>query len=209
MPVAAVALAVAALVSQPNLAKLVLNPSAVGPGYVLVQRSDGKGTAQRTLDLCGTKNYASENLRSGRLQVDYVKQTKTTLALSNEVVTYKDGGAAQAMREVTQHAKTCPSKPIAFEGQPPLRYTITRIVDSKLLRGSIALRIDVSGKINGKPAHATRFAIYQRLGNVLSGVYSYAVNSVSAAKQERFALHAAEASATILRQGGQGGGLPA
>lgn len=208
MPVAAVALAVAALVSQPNLAKLVLKPSAVGPGYVLVQRSDGKGTAQRTLDLCGTKNYASEKLRSGRLQVDYLKQ-KTKLALSNEVVTYKDGGAAEAMREVAQHAKNCPSKPIAFEGQPPLRYKITRIVDSKLLRGSIALRVDVSGKINGKRVHAIRFAIYQRAGNVLSGVYSYAVNSVSAAAQERFALNAAEASAKTLRQGGQGGGVPA
>lgn len=208
MPVAAVALAVAALVSQANLAKLVLKPSAVGAGYVLVQRSDGKGTAQRTLDLCGTKNYASEKLRSGRLQVDYLKQ-KTTIALSNEVVTYNDGGAAQAMREVAQHVKSCPAKPIAFEGQPPLRYKITRIVDSKLLSGSIALRIDVSGKINGKPVHAIRFAIYQRLGSVLSGVYSYAVSSVTAAAQEQFALHAAEASAATLRHGGQAGGLPA
>jgi len=208
MPVVVLALAAAVLASQPNLAKLVLKPSAVGSGYVLVQRSDGKGTAQRTLDLCGTKNYASEKLRTGRLQVDYLKQN-AKLALSNEVVTYAPGGAAKAMNEVAQHAATCPAKPIAFEGQPPLRYKVTRIADAKLLHGSVALRIDVSGKINGKPVSAIRFAIYQRLGNVLSGVYSYAVNSVSGAAQERFVLHAAEASAKALRSTSTSGGLPA
>jgi hypothetical protein len=208
MPVVVLALAAAALASPPNLAKLVLKPSVVAPGFVMAQRPDGKGTAQRTLDLCGTKNYPSEALRTDRLQVDYGK-LNAKLALSNEVVVYKDGGAAQAMREVAQHAETCPSKPIAFEGQPPLLYKITRVSDSRLLRGSIALRIDVSGKINGKRVHATRFAVYQRVGNILSGVYSYGANTVSSAEQERFALHAAEASAAILRHGGQTGGLPA
>ena len=46
-----VALAAAALISPSNLDKLVLKPAAVGVGYVLVQRTDGQGTAQRTLDL--------------------------------------------------------------------------------------------------------------------------------------------------------------
>lgn len=202
------ALAVAALVSQPNPAKLVLKPSSVAPGYVMVQPPDGKGRAQRTLDLCGTKNYPSEALRAARLQVDYGKPN-AKLVLSNEVVVYKDGGAAQAMREVAEHAKNCPAKPIAFEGQPPLRYKFTRIADSKLLRGALAFRMDVSGTVNGKRVRGVHFLVYQRLGNVLSGVYSYAGSSVSAAAQERFALHAAEASAKILRQGGQGGGVPA
>src|SRR6185437_16213607 len=107
MLVAALALAAAV---QPNLSKLILKPAAVGPGYVLVERSDGKGTAQRTLDLCGTTNYSSEKLRVDRLQVDYLKQN-AKLALSNEVVTYKDGGAAEAMRQVAQHVRTCPHKP--------------------------------------------------------------------------------------------------
>lgn len=207
MPAALVALAAAALVSQANLAKLVLKPSAVGSGYVLLQRSDGKGTAQRTLDLCGTKNYQSESLRTDRIQVDYLKQG-AKLALSNEVVSYKGDGAKQAMREVLVHARTCPSRPIAFEGQPPLTYKITRISDSKLLSGAVALRIDVSGKIDGKHVSAIRFAIYQRVGNVLSGVYSYSVKGVPGAAQERFVLHAAEASAKALR-GQAPGGLPA
>jgi len=192
------ALVAVALAAQPNLAKIVLKASAVGPGYVLVQRTDGQGTAQRTLDLCGTSNYPSESLRVNRLQVDYVKQN-AKLALSNEVVTYRPGGAVEAMQEVAQHASTCPNKPIAFEGQPPLTYKITRVPDSKLLPGALALRVDVSGKIKGKKVSAVRFAVYQRLGNTLSGVYSYAVTGESGAAQEKFVLHAAEASAKALR----------
>jgi len=206
MLVAAIAIAAAV---QPNLAKIVLKPAAVGAGYVLVQRSDGRGTAQRTLDLCGTKGYASEGLRVDRLQVDYLKQN-AALALSNEVVSYKPGGAQKAMSEVAQHAAACPSKPISFEGQPPLTYKITRLHDSKLVSGYIALRVDVSGKVNGKAVKAIRFAVYQRVGNVLSGIYSYAVNGVPGEAQQQFVLHAAEASAQALRKGTQqGGGLPA
>ena len=201
------ALVAVAAAAQPNLAKLVLKPSSVGPGYVLVQRTDGQGTAQRTLDLCGTSNYPSESLRLERLQVDYLKQN-ARLALSNEVVAYKAGGAAEAMREVAHHAAACPNRPIAFEGQPPLTYRIRRIADSKLLPGAIALRVDVSGKVNGKKISAIRFAVYQRLGNTLSGVYSYAVPGVSAAAQQTFVLHAAEASARTLR-GRTPGGVPA
>jgi len=203
------ALAVAAAV-QPSLAKILLKPAAVGAGYTLVPRTDGQGTAQRTLDLCGTKGYASESRRVDRLQVDYINQA-TPLALSNEVVSYKPGGAQEAMREVAQHVATCPSKPIAFEGQPPLTYKITRLRDAKLVSGYLALRVDVSGKVNGKAVKQIRFAVYQRVGNVLSGVYSYDVSgAVPGEAQQQFVLHAAEASAKALRKGTQpDGGLPA
>lgn len=209
MPVALVALAAVLAASQPNLAKLVLKASSVGRGYVLMHRPDGVGTAQRTLDLCGTTNYPSEALRQNRLQVDY-GNSKIPLGLSNEVVTYKSGGATQAMREVAVHAKTCPNKPIAFEGQPPLVYHFTRVTDSKLLSGYLAYRIDISGKIKGKAVAAVRYAIYQRFGNVLSGVYSYALApGVPTGVQEAFVLHAAEASAKALRGATPAGGPPA
>jgi hypothetical protein len=202
-----VTLAAAVLISPANLSKLVLKPAAVGAGYVLVHRTDGQGTAQRTLDLCGTSNYSSERLRAGRLQVDYLKQN-AKLALSNEVVLYKSGGAAEALSEVAQHVDNCPKKPIAFEGQPPLRYTITRLIDSKLLKGYLALRVVVTGTVKGQPVRAVRYAIYQRLGNVLSGVYSYAAAGVADSAQQSFALHAAEASAKALRSGSRQG-IPA
>ena len=103
----------------------------------------------------------------------------------------------------------CPAKPIAFEGQPPLRYTITHLVDSKLIKGYLALRVVVTGTIKGQAVRAVRYAVYQRLGNVLSGVYSYAAAGVAESQQQSFVLHAAEASAKALRGSVSPQGVPA
>src|ERR671926_929750 len=133
-------LALAALVaSPPNVAQLVLTPAQVGDGYVLMQRRDGVGVKNTvTMNLCGTKGYASEQLRTARRQVDYLKPN-APLGLSNEIVAYRRGGAAQAMREVLRHAATCPSKPIASAPSlPPLRFALTRIKAAKLLNGYLA-----------------------------------------------------------------------
>jgi hypothetical protein len=192
----------------PNVNKLILQPTQVGSGYQLFHRQDGVGVKNTvTLDLCGRKGYPSESLRTTRLQVNYAAQGNN-LGLSNEVVTYKPGGAQQAMREVTNHANTCPDKPIVTgeAGVPPLRFTITHISDSKLLKGYLAVKIRVRGtvqvKINGKlqsrKVDQTSYAVYQRLGNVLSGTYSYGPNTPA---QLAFELHAAEQSAQNLRRG--------
>jgi hypothetical protein len=203
------ALVAVAVSAQPSLAKVLLTPTQVGPGYVLQVPADGQGTAQRTLDLCGTKGYPSESLRVERLQVDYAR-LNAPFRLSNEVVRYKPGGAAQAMREVAQHAANCPKKPIAFEGNPPLRYSLTRLTDSKLVKGYIALRERITGVFNGKPLDRTIFVAYQRVGNVLSGVYSYPTGpGVSPAAQQRFFLNAAEQSARDLRAATRKSGVPA
>jgi len=202
------ALAALVIAAQPSLEKLALKPSQVGPGYVVQQRPDGAGTAQRTMDLCGTTGYASEALRVDRLQVNYLRQN-AQLAISNEIVRYKPGGAAQAMSEAGKHAADCPTKPIAFEGFPPLRYDVTRIVDSKLVTGYLAAKVHRYGTYKGKKIDDTFFVVYQRVGNVISGVYSYAAASVSAAQQQAFCLHAAEASAKNLRAGGAPSGVPA
>ena len=199
--IAALALAIAV---QPNLSKLALKPAQVGPTFVMQQRPDGHGTAERTLDLCGTANYPSEKLRTARLQVNYLEPT-ATYAISNEVVTYKAGGAAQAMRELAQHAANCPNKPITAEGETAT-FRITRIKDSKLLKGYIAVQIKSTGLVGGKRVTRTFYAIYQRFGNVLSGVYSYGAATPT---QELLCLHAAEASARNLRAGAGAGGVPA
>lgn len=201
LALAAVAIALSA---QPNLGKLVLKPAQVGPGYVVQQRTDGQGTAQRTLDLCGIKGYSSESLRVDRLQVNYLRQN-AKLALSNEVVRYKPGGAAKAMSEIVQHADHCPAKPMAFEGFPPLHYVVTRIKDAKLVKGYVAARVHRYGTYKGKKVSDTFFVVYQRVGNVLSGTYSYAASTVTPAQQQAFCLHAAEGSANNLRSGGSGG----
>ena len=206
MPVLALLALVVA--TQPSLAKIALKPSQVGPGYVLQQRPDGAGTAQRTMDLCGTTGYASESLRVERLQVNYLRQN-APLALSNEIVRYTRDGAAEAMREAARHAADCPKKPIAFEGFPPLRYDVTRITDSKLVKGYLAAKIHRYGTVKGKKVDDTFIVVYQRYGDVLSGVYSYAAKGVSVGQQEAFCLHAAEASARNLLAGAAPSGVPA
>jgi len=188
----------------PNVNKLVLQPTQVGSGYQLYARPDGIGVKNTiTLDLCGRKNYPSEKLRTNRLQVNYAAKGNN-LGLSNEVVAYKPGGAQQAMHEVTQHATHCPRTPVVTgeAGVPPLRFTITRLSDSKLLKGYLAVKIRVRGSVNvnGKAQRVdqTSYAVYQRLGNVLSGTYSYGPNTPA---QLAFELHAAEQSAANLRRG--------
>jgi len=195
----------AATATTPSVAKLVLNPAQVGKGYVRVERPDGIGVANTvTLNLCGVAGYPSEKLRTARRQVDYLKRG-SKIGLSNEVVRYTPGGAKQAMREVRRHALNCPKKPISTGqvGLPPLRFTISQLKDRNLLKGYVAVRVRVTGKVKGKRVDETSYAIYQRLGNVLSGTYSFGANTPA---QQRFALRAAEQSALNLRRGGQPNG---
>ena len=183
-----------------DLRTVLLPPAQVGKGYQLVARSDGFGVKSApTLDLCGRKGYASEKLRVDRLQVNYLKQN-TRLGLSVEVVRYKPGGTTQALREVGLHAMSCPQTPVVTgeKGVGPLRFTITRIHDSKLLKGYVAVKVRAVGKLNnGTKVDQTSYAVYQALGNVLSGVYSFGPNTH---EQLQFALHAAEQSAKVLKK---------
>jgi len=201
-------LALAAIVaSPPDVQKLTLTPAQVGVNYVLVQRSDGHGVKNTvTLNVCGAPStFPSESRRLTRVQVDYLKQ-KSTLGLSNEVVSYRTGGAAQAMREVLQHVVKCPKKAIVTDKSlPALKYTMTRLTGTKLLKGYIALRIRVTGSVQGKKVDQTSYAIYQRKGDVLSGTYSFGPNTKA---QMAFALHAAQESALNLRLGRAAGGGP-
>jgi hypothetical protein len=198
------AMAAAFTLTAPNVTKLILQPSQVGTGYVLLKRADGSGVVNTiTLDLCGRSGYPSEHKRLTRLQVNYLKPNGK-LGLSNEVVTYRPGGAKQAMKEALQHATTCPSTPIKTgePGLPPLRFTITQLRDPRLLKGYLAVKVRVRGTVNGKRYDETSYAVYQRLGDVLSGTYSFGPNTP---EQLSFALHAAEASAQNLRRGHNAG----
>jgi hypothetical protein len=197
LALAAVALASAASL---DLRTVILPPAQVGKGYQLVARSDGFGVKSApTLDLCGRRGYASEKLRVDRLQVNYLKRG-TQIGLSNEVVRYKAGGAAQALREVALHAMSCPRTPVdtGEQGIGPLRFTITPLRDAKLLKGYVAVKVRAVGKLtNGKHVDQTSYAVYQRIGNVFSGVYSFGPNTQA---QQAFVLRAAEASARTLKK---------
>jgi hypothetical protein len=199
LAIAAVAVAPAA---TPDVSHLVLQPAQVGKGYVSLAQTGGNAVkGQVTLNLCGT-GYASEQLRTTRLQLNYANRS-APVAISNEVVTYRADGAAQAMREVVRRVARCPHHPIETgeKGSPKLMFKLTRISDPHLLRGYVALRVDVTGTLNGKHVATTSYAIYQRRGNVLSGIYSFGGTS---AAQRTLALHTAEASARNLRRGSNG-----
>jgi hypothetical protein len=198
---AAAALATVALAAAPNVQSLVLKPAQVGKGYGIYLRRDGFGLKTRTLDLCGIAGYPSEKQRASRIQVDYLK-AKGPFLLSNEVVRYKPGGSAQAMREVVAHATGCPNRPVAtgVQGVPPLTLHITRLHDHLLLKGYLAVRIRATGTVSGKPVDKVSYAVYQRHGDVLSGVYSFPLSGTAATDraQMEFCLHAAEQSAKNL-----------
>jgi hypothetical protein len=200
MNVVALAAAVLASTATLDLRTVILAPTQVGKGYQLVARSDGFGVkAAPTLDLCGRNGYPSEKLRVDRLQVNYLKRS-TQIGLSNEVVRYKGAGARQALREVSLHAMSCPHAPVATgeKGVGPLRFTITPMRDAKLLKGYVAVKVRAVGKLaNGTHVDQTSYAVYQQLGSVLSGVYSFGPNTDA---QRQFVLHAAEASARVLRK---------
>src|SRR5262249_40745995 len=88
------------ITTGPNLSRVVLAGSQVGAGYKLTNFPFGNSfIGEPTLDLCGSA-YASESLRTGRLQVRYTHPGKA-VAVSNEVVTYAGAGAQQALQEVT------------------------------------------------------------------------------------------------------------
>ncbi len=202
-------LALAAVVATgpPDVTQLVLKAAQVGNGYVLLQRTDGSGLKQVTLDLCGRSGYPSEARRTARLQVDYLKP-KASVGLSNEVVTYRPGAAAQAMRELIKHAGSCPRHQIKTgdPGVPRARFTITRIRDPKLLKGCLAVKVRVQATVGGKKFDQTSYAVYQRVGDVLSGTYSFGPDTPA---QLTFALHAAEQSAQNLRGGHNVGSVTA
>ena len=201
-------LALLALVaSPPNVNKLVLTPAQVGSGYVLLQRRDGVGVkANVTMDLCGRAGYPSEKLRVSRLQVEYLKQG-ASVGLSNEVVVYKHGGAAQAMREVVNHARTCPRTPFKpAPDLPKLRFAMTILKAPRLLKGYLYVRVRVRGTVKGKKVDQTSYAIYQRRGDVIAGTYSFGPDTPA---QQTFALHAARQSALNLLRGKAVGGQTA
>jgi hypothetical protein len=196
----AVALAAGAAQARSGsvLTRVVLRPSQVGPGYRLQERPDGHGVRGLvTLDLCGF-TFHSERLRTARLQVNYVRRG-AAVQLSNEVVTYRRGGAQQALREVAYAARHCPRGPVGstVAGVPKLTYRIGWVHDRRLLPGAVALRLRVSGTQNGKRVVVTTLGVYQVRRNVLSGVYTY---GRSFRAELPFGLHAAAQSAINLER---------
>jgi hypothetical protein len=186
--------------SASSLQRVVLRPSQVGPGYLLRVIPGGQSVqGQVTLDMCGFR-FASEDRRTARLQAIYVRPG-SKLALSNEVVSYRPGGAEEAVREVARAIRTCPGQPVpsTVRGVPDLSYRIALLSSAgkRLLPGAIVMRVTVSGTVNGKKRTDTSFVVYQRAGDILSGIYVY---GGSLKNRRELAFAASAQSARNLKQ---------
>ena len=180
------------------LDKVVLRPAQVGARYKESQIPGGQLVrGERTLDFC-EKTYPSESLRTARLQVEYTKAGAAFKA-SNEVVTYKPGGARQALGEVAHAVATCPNGTVKTTVRGVKRLVRhTRVLhDPRLLPGAVAVLEVDSAVVNGKRVTQNTVAVYQVRGNVLSGVYGLG-SSVAAAEADTFRL--AEHSAANLKR---------
>jgi hypothetical protein len=180
----AAATAGAALGATPVRLQVVLSPAQVGKGYKGGEIPDGSTLRQPTLNLCGTAGYPSEKLRAARLQLAYVKRG-SPFEVENEVVTYRAGGAAEAIREGRRHVLDCRLRTAHF----------TLLKDPRLLHGYLAVGEVDTGVIRGKHVVLVTCGVYQRLGDVLSAVYT---SGPPGPAQGALCLHAAEQAAQNL-----------
>src|SRR4051812_1414561 len=161
--------------AQKKIDRVVLRAAQLGPGSITREIPNGRDVAgQVTLDLCGFK-FRSESLRVARVQLSYIRNTGGGPFLSNEVVAYKPGGAAKAMRELRSAVATCPKGFVksTVPGAGLIRNRFGSIKSSKFLPGSVGLIDHITEKVKKKTLHFDSLLVYQARGNVLSGVYSF------------------------------------
>jgi hypothetical protein len=184
--------ALAATPSQ-TVTKVVLRAAQVAPD-VTMKRFPGSSqvAGQVTLDLCGY-TFHSEALRLARLQVGYVRAGVPVV--SNEVVAYKPGGAASALRELRTAIAHCPAGYVSsrVRGVGQLENRIQRFSAAGTLPGSVAIVDHVTEKLNGKTRSYDAVLVFQARRDVLSGVYGYGATTLALVR------HAAAQSARNLR----------
>jgi hypothetical protein len=176
-----------------TVAKVVLTASQVAPGVTLKQLPGGNQVAgQITLDLCGY-TFHSEALRLARLQVAYARAG--VAVISNEVVAYKPGGAASALRELRTAIAHCPAGYVSSKvrGVGQLENRIHHFSAPGTLAGSIAIVDHITEKLNGKAQSYDAVLVFQTRRDVLTGVYGYGQATLALVR------HAAAQSAVNLK----------
>jgi hypothetical protein len=141
----------------------------------------GDATTTSTLDLCGA-SYASESKRTARRQMQYGPDTDN-LPVSHEVVTYRDGGAAEAMRELQDAIAHCPTTLVQeknLHGGRAIYHVAKLIVTSpKWLPGSVSIVVTLHHEDGTDFTYAE---IVQPRGDVLSIVYGPLAGQVASAE---------------------------
>ena len=184
-----------------GLGDLILTSGEVGTGYVVesLPGGAGSGVGAPTLDLCGL-SFPSEGRRVDRIQVTYAMPGKEP-GVSNEVVRYRVGGAAQALREAASVPGRCRERAVTLADGSTAIYRVSRLRLRGLPAGAVALSIVImqdQGRTM-KTTHAV--AVYLRYGDTFSGVYAY--GGASGAQQRLVARLAGESHARLEQALGQ------
>jgi hypothetical protein len=157
-----------------GLSGLGLTQNDVGSGVTVQELDNGDQVSPQaaTLDLCNGK-FASESLRTARLQVVALDAQGNSL-ISTETVTYSTPAAtAQAFSELTATATKCPDGPVASPiGEQTVATHFNPPPDSAWpqVAGVQRLAFDFqTTDSTGQTEHSV--AVYLRRGRVLLGVY--------------------------------------
>ena len=153
------------------LTKLVVRESDVSASRMVLLIPQGNSLGQPTLDVCNG-SFASEALRTARLQVADV-DAKGVTSLGTEAVLYRDGDAtAQAFAELRRVSAACPNAPVVspvgegtaktvFKAAPDGAWPHTPTVERQAY--------DMVTTQSGKSSRSV--AVYLRRGRALLGVY--------------------------------------
>jgi hypothetical protein len=188
-----VAASAAAAASPANeVTSVVLRPSQIGAGYKVRHPAGWNRVAnQVTLDLCGY-TFMSERQRVARRQPWFVHGA---VQVSNEVVAYRAGGAAEALRELRAATAGCPKGfvPSSVQGVGALRNQLIALPKRALPPHALGFVDYVTDELpSGRQASIVELFVYQVRGNVLSGVYGLGLAN------ESIVLRAAAQSAKNL-----------
>jgi hypothetical protein len=165
----------------------------INPSWMAQLLPGGDATTTDTLDLCGA-SYASEAKRTARRQMQYGPDSDD-LPVSNEVVTYRDNGAAEAVSELKNAVAHCPTGLVQEKDPHGGRavYHVSKLIGTspKWLPGTVSLVV----VIDHEDGTSFTFAeVVQSRGNVLSIVYGPLGGQVLSAET----FKAADAAAGLL-----------
>jgi hypothetical protein len=180
--------------TTPRPARYALRAAQVGKGFFPVIIGGGSSLKKPTLDICH-ESLPSEKLRVARFTIGFVHD-QADPAVSNEIVIYRPGGAAQAMRDIVKAVKACPKGAVTV-GQVSITTDITPLhPKGTFLPGALAYGYHQYGTVSGRTVSQYALVVYQRLGDVLSSVVAH---GSTLAKRLAFGGHAAVQSARNLR----------
>jgi len=153
------------------LSGLVVQQSDVGAKRVVVLIPNGAFTSKPTLDLCNG-SFASEKLRTARLQVAAVDAAGNT-ALSTEAVLYKSpAAAALAMRELASVRASCPHAPVASPVGEATAQTRFKAAPDKTWGHTPTVERQAYSMVSTSRGQKTAsIAVYLRRGRALLGLY--------------------------------------